>query len=295
MVSNRTLAQIAEQYEIPQMVIAAQASKYLLQGGEKTKGSLFEAYVAGVYYSYLNPREEDTSTQKEEKGTDFEGSSVRAEDETRVAAPIEVEEDSTRVPLITEDEIANQDIQQRTDPISPKEDEAISPKVPTQEDPTGGNTPSCSISQESSANSNTSSSPTLRPPSPSTSTPRTHGQAFDHICLWLWPLFHPIAEYLKNHLKSQSEQLSLAIGTDPTSLSTGVSNLLLNPQANNMAIVPEDWKVEDMRAIGAIGALNQFLGRTYGCGLLPTWLTKRKGGQVWKMTCIVKTPEGKEM
>jgi hypothetical protein len=61
MVSNRSLAQIAEQYGLPEMFIANASSKYMIQAAQKAKGSLFEAYVAGVYYSFLMPREEADS------------------------------------------------------------------------------------------------------------------------------------------------------------------------------------------------------------------------------------------
>jgi hypothetical protein len=112
-----------------------------------------------------------------------------------------------------------------------------------------------------------SQSPTSSTPSAS-STPtqikRTHGQAFDHLCSWLWPLFTPLADNCPA------------------------------PHPNQVQNVPNEWKIEDANATGAIGALNQYLGKTYGCGYLPTWITKKRVMDVWRMVCIVRTPEGKE-
>lgn len=222
MVSNRTLAQIAEQYAIPQLVIAEQHSKYMLQAGEKVKGSLFEAYVAGVYYSYLLPEGSEHGSERK-RGLESEGEGEGV-DEGKVNPQEEEEQAST------------------------EDKKHITP--PTQ---------------------------------PTRTRSRTHGDAFDYINSWLWPLFTPVAEFLKAHLRAQG-------------LGSGLANDLAPPVFNpTLAIAPEEWKVEDARAAGSLGALNQLLGKSYGCGVLPTWLTKHKGNQVWKMTCMVVTPEGKEL
>lgn len=163
MVSNRTLAQIAEQYAIPQLVIAEQHSKYMLQAGEKVKGSLFEAYVAGVYYSYL------------------QGSAEGSEGERGPCT----EDKGERAPVTTNSE-------------------------------TEDNQPALETRARS----------------------RTHGEAFDYINSWLWPLFTPVAEFLKGHLQAQSG----AGGTGGSELKP----IQFNP---NIAIAPEEWKVEDARAV----------------------------------------------
>ncbi|WWD21017.1 hypothetical protein CI109_105498 [Kwoniella shandongensis] len=53
LVSNTTLAQLSRHYDLPSHLIAAPDALYNLKSGDKTVANLFEAYVAGVYYSYL--------------------------------------------------------------------------------------------------------------------------------------------------------------------------------------------------------------------------------------------------
>jgi len=55
LVSNTTLSQLSHKYDLPKYLIASYAQLYNLQNGEKTSANIFEAYVAGVYYSFLNP------------------------------------------------------------------------------------------------------------------------------------------------------------------------------------------------------------------------------------------------
>lgn len=265
------------------MVIAEQHSVYMLQAGEKVKGSLFEAYVAGVYYSFLHPRDEETLSQR------FEG--------VRGASGLTSEDGdgSELSPSKTEDTV-DQEHDVFTAPPSAKRDDAVphdtvgdqalETKCDSLSTATEQQAPTLQANQAPREHPIPNTRQSINPSSPpkgahAPSTARTHGQAFDHLCSWLWPLFYPVAEFLKSHLGSQSE----------------LTQELAPLQGNQVAaaLVPELWRVEDTLAAGAIGALNQFLGRNYGCGYLPTWLTKRKGEQVWKMTCIVKTPEGKEM
>jgi len=268
MVSNRSLAQIAEQYGLPEMFIANASSKYMIQAAQKAKGSLFEAYVAGVYYSYLMPREE-SETESESSGDTVRPEGGRSGD---ISPEVEVEEDHPDVDEKEESEV------NLSEPSSTKIDDLFTLGLKSQKQvkpdpPMEGNESSSSTPPSPDTPSTTSSSSTP------TRAPRTHGQAFDHLCAWLWPLFTPIAHFLSTYLESES---SLKL----------VDTTCLHP--NQVQNVPNEWKVEDTKAIGAIGALNQYLGKTYGCGYLPTWITKKRVMDVWRMVCIVRTPEGKE-
>lgn len=302
MVSNRALSQIAEQYKIPGMVIAEQASKYMLQGGEKTKGSLFEAYVAGVYYSYLLPREgelelEPGSQPKEPQQGPSGGPSFSTQ-EVGGSQP-----KGSQLAALTTEAV---DVKPSLDPITPpgESDSATSPTPSaSSNEASNKDSPATTYPPSPTASDSPSPTPTIKP-TPSPPSPRTHGQAFDHICQWLWPLFHPIAIFLTIQLRSDPQFSSISsITPTPTSTSTGTTGtgepgeggLIVTQGSKGLCVVPEDWKLEDERASGAVGALNQFLGRHYGSGVLPTWLTRSKGQQIWKLTCIVKTPEGKEM
>lgn len=56
LVSNATLAQISDRYHIPARLIAAQSALHVTRAQQKTKASMFEAYIAALYYSVLGVR-----------------------------------------------------------------------------------------------------------------------------------------------------------------------------------------------------------------------------------------------
>lgn len=368
MVSNRSLAQIAEQYHLPEMFIAEAHSKYMIQAAEKAKGSLFEAYVAGVYYSFLMPRGDDPSPTSEGASPESEGSDgsgetiklgsggsgtptpdggsstcnqhIKSAEEglsgietdkgeeggpstselSQVKSPesepqpssaadstIKSDEDYTSVDQdiapnkgtvpsrikpkglgdlakVGLDELFSHGlkalpaIKSKDEGINKPTDEGVKP-LPKTEEPTS--TTNAQANTPTSPNLPTSSSLSNLKPLTPPSQSRTHGQAFDHLFTWLWPLFAPIAQFLSSYLESES--------------SLHLVDLVSHPNPNQTQNVPQEWKVEDLKAQGAIGALNQFLGKTYGCGYLPTWITKKRVMDVWRMVAIVKTPEGREL
>lgn len=55
LVRDAFLAQISRRYGFPQRLIASPSERYNLIHGEKAVANLFEAYVAGLYYSYQRP------------------------------------------------------------------------------------------------------------------------------------------------------------------------------------------------------------------------------------------------
>jgi hypothetical protein len=294
MVSNRSLAQIAEQYGLPEMFIANASSKYMIQAAQKAKGSLFEAYVAGVYYSFLMPREEADS--------EGSGETIRPNDSGSISGDVSPRAEHEEAGEKGKEE--GKGTEKEKEKEKEKEEEEVSGVVVEQVKP-GSSRKGTGIDdlfslglntrqpikrdepnkESEDAKSLTPLSQSSTPSSPSTSsTPtqikRTHGQAYDHLCSWLWPLFTPVAEFLSSYLETESS-LSLADNCP-------------QPNPNQAQNVPNEWKIEDANATGAIGALNQYLGKTYGCGYLPTWITKKRVMDVWRMVCIVRTPEGKE-
>jgi len=283
MVSNRSLAQIAEQYGLPEMFIANASSKYMIQAAQKAKGSLFEAYVAGVYYSFLMPREEADSEGSGEtiKPT---GSGSTSGDVTPQAGPEDEGEGEKEDAKEKEKQEVSVDVVEQVN-TGPSEkgtgiDDLFSIGLRTPQ-PVKRDEHNKEADDAKSLNPISESPTSTHSPSPTpTQNMRTHGQAFDHLCSWLWPLFTPVAEFLSSYLETESS-LSLT-NNCPT----------LHP--NQVQNVPNEWKIEDANATGAIGALNQYLGKTYGCGYLPTWITKKRVMDVWRMVCIVRTPEGKE-
>jgi len=300
MVSNRSLAQIAEQYGLPEMFIANASSKYMIQAAQKAKGSLFEAYVAGVYYSYLMPREEADSEGSGETIRPAGSSSVsgdvspEVEHEDEGEKEKEEEKEKEVVSVLVVEQVKSDPSGEGTgiddlfslglktpqsikrDDVNKESDDEKSLTLLSQS--TTPTTTSASSPPSTTSATSPQSTPSASP-TPTQNT-RTHGQAFDHLCSWLWPLFTPVAEFLSSYLETESS-LSLADNCPA-------------PHPNQVQNVPNEWKIEDTNATGAIGALNQYLGKTYGCGYLPTWITKKRVMDVWRMVCIVRTPEGKE-
>ncbi|WVQ93374.1 hypothetical protein IAU59_000443 [Kwoniella sp. CBS 9459] len=54
LVSNRTLRQISHFYQLPSRLLAPPEQRAVLVNGDHVPANLFEAYIAGVYYSYLS-------------------------------------------------------------------------------------------------------------------------------------------------------------------------------------------------------------------------------------------------
>lgn len=275
MVSNRSLAQIAEQYGLPEMFIANASSKYMIQAAQKAKGSLFEAYVAGVYYSFLMPRED---AESEGSGETVRPSGSSGDVSPKVESEVE-EEKKEEVSTVEVNQTERGTGIDDLFSLGLKSKPQDKPVIPDLEIAHSNLSPAANPSNKEEDQVSTSPS-SLTPTSTSHSQKRTHGQAFDHLCSWLWPLFTPVAEFLSTYLETESS-LSLADNC-PT------------PNPNQSQNVPNEWKIEDTNATGAIGALNQYLGKTYGCGYLQTWITKKRVMDVWRMVCIVRTPEGKE-
>jgi hypothetical protein len=380
MVSNRSLAQIAEQYNLPELFIAEAHSKYMIQAAQKAKGSLFEAYVAGVYYSFLMPRDDEpevvssssSSSPKSERESEGSGETVKPargsgegtpnptptpppDDErperevgaggpsfTDTSAEVETPDikkakhDSESDPNLrksstlssTEPDQVDQEVKAtvfsepdvitrvkpalgaladlsldelfshglkavpspRPAPAAPMvqaESMTVEPDTPGETTPGTGINTSIEVEVESAPIGGPSCSPYTTaqpitivpaPRGPTGPSRRTHGQAFDHLCTWLYPLFTPIAQFLSSYLESES---SLPLSDLPTTTHTKQN-------------IPNAWKEEDTLAAGGIGALNQFLGKNYGCGYLPEWSMKKRVMDVWRMVCLVRTPEGVE-
>lgn len=53
LVANSTLAQLSSRYDLPSRLLAGPSELWNVRNGEKTRANLFEAYVAGLYASYL--------------------------------------------------------------------------------------------------------------------------------------------------------------------------------------------------------------------------------------------------
>ncbi|KAK4685194.1 hypothetical protein P7C73_g4963, partial [Tremellales sp. Uapishka_1] len=53
LVCNNTLSQLATRYNLPNRLITAPSARYTVREAEKTKGSMFESHVAGVFYDFL--------------------------------------------------------------------------------------------------------------------------------------------------------------------------------------------------------------------------------------------------
>jgi ribonuclease-3 len=61
LVANSTLAQLSSRYDFPSRLLAGPSEQWNVRNGEKTRANLFEAYVAGLYASYLKHGDGDVN------------------------------------------------------------------------------------------------------------------------------------------------------------------------------------------------------------------------------------------
>ncbi|WVQ85077.1 hypothetical protein IAT38_007241 [Cryptococcus sp. DSM 104549] len=83
LVANVTLAQIAVQYGLQVNIISDPSMRYNLKSNQKVQASIFEAYVAGLYYSYLGTDviDEPEPEELQEEGETEEGGGSDEDDE----------------------------------------------------------------------------------------------------------------------------------------------------------------------------------------------------------------------
>lgn len=82
LVANTTLAQLCSRYHITDMIVAAPSALYTTRVQVKTRGSVFEAYIAGVFYDFLASDVPGVYTAQAESETTVSGAAATADPES---------------------------------------------------------------------------------------------------------------------------------------------------------------------------------------------------------------------
>lgn len=269
---------------------------YLTKMQVKTKGSVFESYVAGVFYSFMitgpspvevvkdkvkmdkpsfgsptasdapsPPAQQDPPNTKSAKDPE----AVKAESAHGIATKrsgldLKAEDDND-----SDTDTASESDQNDTDSGSDSESECRSNMLeilyaePDKvEEPT---TKSPSPPPNTSAKSERQKSP------PMEKKAITYGQALDHVYAWLRPLYIPLAQYAIHSMRQELDRLQ-------------------KEGATSIDQVVEDQTKEEQVAGGALNALNVYCENTFG--RLPEFTIVRARAGIWRATCEVTDFEG---
>lgn len=246
LVRNTTLAQIADWYGIPDLIQADPASRLAVKAQVKTKGSMFEAYIAGLFYSYtgqnplktvdrpagvLAPLEYEMRSGGFHEGAPFERSARK----TLSLLPFALEDDTN----------------EEEEPIPSAYTKPPSPRQVVE----------CSIEDLLSLPDEPSPSP-----SPSADTaPLSAGQAYDRLSAWLRPLLTPIAHYALKCMREEADRISKAPVPD-----------MQGRQC------PAEWAEEDRRSAGGLALLGGHAQKSKS-EMPSIYAEQREGSELWEV------------
>ena len=117
LVSNAILAQVSERYGLPALLRTDPGAQYIVRKQVKAQASVFEAWVAGVYYTVLDSMAgEDEGSESESEDEDTDEDAEQGESETRFEGSVESESASE----IDQDAIARPADQEVSDGVACK-------------------------------------------------------------------------------------------------------------------------------------------------------------------------------
>ncbi|KAK6908042.1 hypothetical protein I203_102043 [Kwoniella mangroviensis CBS 8507] len=294
LVSNATLAQISCQYGLPNLLKSEPSLRFTLRRNEKVQASIFEAYIAAVYYSYLGGG--DIITAESSRSLQLAQSSTPSSSLLpSVADPSQGEdaqpdsgsdgesEDSDQeyfdAESTTESDTDNNAGSGESDESTDYYDgiEIIFKDLSSDED----KDMSSSNSQKSfeslpspqlnDSPDNTTSSDTIVPR-------KTRGEAYDYLFQWLRQVLKPIARFAVEHLEVEEKRIQQKYNRVP----------------EPVFIAPASWKEEDEKARGGKNILHCHFQE----GEFPTYTESRLPGNPntspWKVVCTVTDDSGKE-
>jgi hypothetical protein len=304
LVCNATLSRIATIYKLPDRLNAAPAALYSTRSQVKTRASIFEAYVAALFYSYFGDRngddkvashgdEGETAPGKVLKNVGIGRSSwlcadvpkVRFESECHELEGSKGDEESDNEDASEEPDASLQgndsgdEDSGEAEPASNVQGEqatdsktTLSPSGPIPESPAPSDdlelTDPSEGQHSSSSPTDSSTSFTIRPPRRA----RTRGEAYDYLDAWLRPLYTPLAYWALDCMKLEQARLNALPGGSPD---------------------PDEMDI-DLKCPGAKAMLNtHVIGKMGGkCLYIPDRVTEVPS--LWKVTCVVEDSEGME-
>ncbi|ORY25939.1 hypothetical protein BCR39DRAFT_484974 [Naematelia encephala] len=221
LICNVTLAQLADRYGMTRNLIAAPTSYKVAQNLVKTRGSLFESWVAGVWYSFLEQDIHEILNDEVEELKEDTADSKPSQEEVVRAQESQTSLDEpgpTTVEVDTPDvETANSIVDESKTVIDELQEDKITDLVDPQQTET----------------------------IPATTLRKTRGQAYDHIDKWLRPLFTPIAHYALGEMQLEQKRI----------------DALAPPPPDVAFEIPQEWASEDRNAVGSCALLHEFAQR----------------------------------
>ncbi|WWD05018.1 hypothetical protein V865_003089 [Kwoniella europaea PYCC6329] len=288
LVSNATLAQISCQYGLPNHLISEPSLRFTLRRNEKVQASIFEAYIAAVYYSYLNCENDHTptSTQSndiEERSTASSSSSPSvsnpskgeaaqsdSEGESEESDEEYFDAESTTDPD-TDDNTGSGESDETTDYYDGIEIIFKDSSSESDKDMISSDSPESSESSSTTPSSEPTNSPTNTTSSGPVKPCKTRGEAYDYLFQWLRQVLEPIARFAVEHLEVEEKRIEKKYKGMP----------------GRAYVIPESREEEDEKARGGKMALHSHFKE----GELPTYTETRLSGDantsLWKVTCTV--------
>ena len=92
LVSNAILAQISLRYGLPALLRTDPGAQYIVRNQVKTQASVFEAWVAGVYYTVLDSLSDDEGDSVEGDKEEAKGGAAQSGEEVQTTDAMGVEE-----------------------------------------------------------------------------------------------------------------------------------------------------------------------------------------------------------
>ncbi|WVQ96480.1 hypothetical protein IAU59_003585 [Kwoniella sp. CBS 9459] len=300
LVCNRTLAQIAVQYGLPDMVQCHITQRHVLKKNQKVQASVFEAYIAGLYYSVLNSGND--GTQRATVATGFDPSPSTGGTPVPLDHSIEASSkspttDTDKYVVLAEGSGSDTSSSDNVDHSRTSDDEddyeglvflfgevedcqASSSDSASDSCHSTDTAPSidsfaCSESSQDSshspADSLTSSDTTPKPS-------KTRGEAYDAVFNWIRDLFEPIAVFVVEHLKVEEKRLKIVKETSPRGLA---------------ADMPQEWVEEDIKARGGKATLHAENSIMELPEYTESKIDQWRGNTLWKVACRVTDIDGR--
>lgn len=274
MVRDRTLAQLSDRYKLPDQLLGHKAALAATRRQEKTRSSLFEAYIAALYLSHVEQFERPCSTSRppsdEHIGSQPHGEEEAEETDSSFTSKTNNSARPPSVAMPTEGAV-----QGRDDDMG-SSNAPNSPSMPARPDSSNGQVITADESESiDSKHVHISPAPT---PTPYMSG---RGYALAKVDEWLRPLFTPIAHWALNGMREEQIRLEECPPPRPAPIK-----------------IPAEWAAEDEHAAGMAGALNVYVQNT--SGNMPAYhydeLDERDPANphtaMWRATCVTRGKNG---
>ncbi len=189
LVCNATLAQLADKHGITNQLIAAPSALYATRAQTKTKGSMFESWIAALFYSYLKEQLPVPEVKIEEEENPWPKPDLLPQQAIE-------DDESTDGDESSEDELSSEDDEEGS------EDESVEDgmdRLDVRDSP-------AQVQVDSTSVQDSASIPSIKV--------KSRGEAYDFIDSWLRPLFTPIAQFALESMRAEKKRLEALDAAD---------------------------------------------------------------------------------